>query len=162
MSVQVDMTILCDQWRSHVWHPPHTDITAPITRAVKHTIALFDIGICEVSVVLADDPFVQDLNARYRNKNTPTNVLSFPARDSYMMADMIDTLGDVVLSFDTVIAEAKQQQKPALNHCIHLVVHGTLHLLGMDHGMAAEAEKMENTERQILKKLGIDNPHINA
>ncbi|NBX02785.1 MAG: rRNA maturation RNase YbeY [Alphaproteobacteria bacterium] len=104
----------------------------------------------EITVVLADDAFVKNLNRDFRGKDKPTNVLSFPG-DGH--------LGDIVLAFETIEREAKEQQKTFKAHVQHLLVHGTLHLLGHDHIKDAEAEKMEALEIKILKELGVANPY---
>jgi probable rRNA maturation factor len=107
----------------------------------------------EISVVLADDAFVKELNKQYRGKDKPTNVLSFPS-------DLAGELGDIVFAFETIEKEAKEQQKTFRNHTAHLLVHGFLHLLGHDHMDEKEARIMENKEIKILKKLGINNPYL--
>jgi probable rRNA maturation factor len=106
----------------------------------------------EISIVLADDDFVQNLNKQYRGKNKPTNVLSFPNED--------EPLGDVILAFETVAREAEEQGKTFRDHAAHLIVHGILHLMGYDHEDEGEADKMEAREAKILKKLGIANPYL--
>ncbi|MFZ5912923.1 MAG: rRNA maturation RNase YbeY [Pseudomonadota bacterium] len=111
----------------------------------------------EMCLVLADDAFVRDLNRNYRNIDKPTNVLSFPAEDEDAIGPRL--LGDVVLAFETLLREAAAEGKPALDHLAHLVVHGTLHLLGFDHEEAQEAENMEALERRILAGLGIADPY---
>jgi probable rRNA maturation factor len=106
-----------------------------------------------LTVALADDRRVRTLNARDRRKDKPTNVLSYPSGER-------DFLGDVVLARQTVWREAKSQGKTAADHLAHLVVHGTLHLLGYDHETSdADAERMEALERRILAKLGIADPY---
>ena len=106
-----------------------------------------------LTVALADDKRVRALNARDRKKDKPTNVLSYPSGER-------DFLGDVVLARQTVWREAKSQGKTAADHLSHLVVHGTLHLLGYDHETSeADAERMEALERRILAKLGIADPY---
>jgi probable rRNA maturation factor len=106
-----------------------------------------------LTIALADDRRVRTLNARDRRKDKPTNVLSYPSGER-------DFLGDVVLARQTVWREAKSQGKTAADHLAHLVVHGTLHLLGYDHETSeADAERMEALERQILAKLGIADPY---
>ena len=105
-----------------------------------------------LAVALADDKRVQILNARDRRKDKPTNVLSYPSGERAF-------LGDIVLARQTVWREARQQKKSPAAHVSHLVVHGTLHLLGYDHEDAAEAERMEALERRILKRLGIADPY---
>ncbi|MCP5366323.1 MAG: rRNA maturation RNase YbeY [Hyphomicrobiales bacterium] len=106
----------------------------------------------EVCVVLADDAFVHDLNRRYRGIDKPTNVLSFPAGED-------DLLGDVVLALETLRREAERDGKPLADHLCHLVVHGVLHLLGHDHGDAAEAAGMEALEVRVLAGLGVADPY---
>ena len=106
-----------------------------------------------LTVALADDRRVRALNARDRRKDKPTNVLSYPSGER-------DFLGDVVLARQTVWREAKSQGKTAADHVAHLVVHGTLHLMGYDHETSeADAERMEALERRILAKLGIADPY---
>jgi probable rRNA maturation factor len=104
-------------------------------------------------VALSSDREVRKLNARDRRKDKPTNVLSYPSGERQF-------LGDVVLARQTVWREARAQGKTAAAHVSHLVVHGTLHLLGYDHETGeADAERMEALERRILKKLGIADPY---
>jgi probable rRNA maturation factor len=96
---------------------------------------------------------VRALNARDRKKDKPTNVLSYPAGEGGF-------LGDIVLARQTVWREARLQKKTPADHLSHLVVHGTLHLLGYDHETGeADAERMEALERRVLAKLGIADPY---
>lgn len=106
----------------------------------------------EVSIVLADDAKVRELNSRYRGQDKPTNVLSFAQGEAGL-------LGDVVLAFETTKREAAEQRKTLGDHAGHLVVHGVLHLLGYDHESAKEARAMEAREREILAALGIADPY---
>jgi probable rRNA maturation factor len=114
----------------------------------------------EVSVVLADDRHIQDLNLQWRGQDKPTNVLSFPAprRDGEEEGATV-MLGDVVIAYETLAREAEFEQKPFLNHLAHLTVHGFLHLLGYDHTAEDEAEDMEALETRILENLGIPDPY---
>jgi probable rRNA maturation factor len=106
-----------------------------------------------LTVALADDRRVRALNARDRKKDRPTNVLSYPSGER-------DHIGDVVLARQTVWREAKSQGKTPAHHVAHLVVHGTLHLLGYDHETSeADAERMETLERRLLARLGIADPY---
>jgi probable rRNA maturation factor len=105
-----------------------------------------------LNVALADDKAVRKLNARDRKKDKPTNVLSYPSGEASF-------LGDVVLARQTVWREAKAQGKTAAAHVSHLVVHGTLHLLGYDHQDDSEGDRMEALERRILARLGIADPY---
>lgn len=112
-------------------------------------------GVLEVAIVLADDDFVKDLNSKYRGKNKPTNVLSFPDSDF----SLSHNLGDIILAIETIETEAKEQKKSLHAHTTHLLIHGFLHLLGYDHIEEKDAEKMEQKEIKILKKLGIKDPY---
>jgi len=111
-----------------------------------------DFSETEVSVVLADDTEVQDLNKTFRNRDKPTNVLSFPSEQK-------DELGDIILAYETVTREAEENGVSPLDHTLHLIIHGFLHLLGYDHEHENEAKEMENMEIRILKDLHINNPY---
>ena len=105
-----------------------------------------------LTVALADDRRVQTLNKRDRRKDKPTNVLSYPSGEPRF-------LGDIVLARQTVWREARVQKKAPQAHISHLVVHGTLHLMGYDHENDSDAERMEALERRILARLGIADPY---
>ncbi|MGM0559459.1 MAG: rRNA maturation RNase YbeY [Pseudomonadota bacterium] len=111
----------------------------------------------EVCVVLADDLLLQELNRNFRDKDRPTNVLSFPSDD--LLPDGMRLLGDVVLSYDTCADEAREQGKSLRDHARHLTLHGVLHLLGHDHEAAEDAEEMERLEVELLAELGVANPY---
>jgi probable rRNA maturation factor len=118
----------------------------------------------EVSVLLTNNLHSQELNYAYRGENKPTNVLSFPAFSKEELEKLTSLqssliLGDIVLALEKVLDEAGEQGKPFLHHITHLVVHGTLHLLGYDHEKDEEAESMENLEINVLDNLGISNPY---
>ena len=114
----------------------------------------------EISVLLADDAKVQALNRVWRGKDNPTNVLSFPAAPHPARPGMPRPLGDVVLAYDTLVRESAAQSKPLEHHLAHLLVHGTLHLLGLDHETGeADAGAMEAVEVEALRGLGIPNPY---
>jgi len=112
----------------------------------------------EACVALSDDATVRELNARYRGKDKPTNVLSFPALQGFGNATP-QPLGDIVLAQETVEREAAEQGIAAAHHLQHLVVHGLLHLLGFDHETDDEAREMEGIEIDVLGTLGIPNPY---
>ena len=111
-------------------------------------------GLEGLVVLLTDDAAVRDLNARFRGKDAPTNVLSFPAP-----ANPEGHLGDVALAFGVCTREAAEQGKALGRHLQHLVVHGVLHLLGYDHMSDDEAEAMEGLERIVLAGLGAPDPY---
>ena len=132
----------------------------PEAAAVAERAATAALGGVEgdVVVLLTDDATVRDLNARFRDKDRPTNVLSFPAADM-TLPGQAPHLGDLVLAFGVCAAEAAAQGKTLADHLSHLTVHGVLHLLGRDHEAEAEAEEMETEERTILASLGVADPY---
>lgn len=130
--------------------------------AVARTSEL-EVGTAEASVALSSDAHVRALNATYRGKDKPTNVLSFPAVASLPSdAGAPRYLGDIILAAETVEHEAVELGIPPLHHLQHLVVHGILHLLGYDHEGDAEADEMEALEIRILAHMGIPNPYADA
>ncbi|MBS0194582.1 MAG: rRNA maturation RNase YbeY [Proteobacteria bacterium] len=106
---------------------------------------------------LVDEREGRSLNRHYRGKNHATNVLSFPAEIPEGVT--LPLLGDIVLCAPVVAREAREQHKPLSAHYAHLTVHGVLHLLGLDHDDAREAEAMEALERHILAGLGLPDPY---
>jgi probable rRNA maturation factor len=108
----------------------------------------------EIAVLLSDDATLRDLNNRFRGKDKPTNVLSFPAPSNPQ-----GHLGDIALAYGVCAAEAAEQGKSLSAHLQHLVAHGVLHLVGFDHETEAEAEAMEAQERVILAGLGVSDPY---
>ena len=117
-----------------------------------------DIPHSELVVRIVDEDESRTLNARYRGKDKPTNVLSFPIEPPPGVES--DHLGDLVICAPVVEHEAQLQGKPSLHHWAHMVVHGVLHLQGYDHLDDAEAEVMESLETGILRKLGIPDPYF--
>jgi probable rRNA maturation factor len=113
----------------------------------------------EVAVLFTDDASMAGLNAEWRGKEKPTNVLSFPAPGMPVPDGEAQPLGDIALGFGTVAREAAEQGKTLHDHALHLIVHGMLHLLGHDHDDDAEAFRMEELEIGILKGLGVSNPY---
>jgi probable rRNA maturation factor len=108
----------------------------------------------QVVVLLSDDATLQALNAKFRGKDKPTNVLSFPAPESEGYP------GDAALSFQTCAFEAERDGKSLEDHAVHLVLHGVLHLNGLDHMKEDEAEEMEALERAALETAGIADPYL--
>ena len=137
------------------WTAALPDAAAVVERAA--TAALGTVA-GDVVVLLTDDETVRDLNARFRDKDRPTNVLSFPAAEMTLPGHA-PHLGDLVLAFGVCAAEAEAQGKSLADHLSHLTVHGVLHLLGRDHEVEAEAEEMEAEERTILASLGVADPY---
>jgi probable rRNA maturation factor len=166
---------------------PHVDVvvedegwgdpSALVERAVAATLTHLghDPRVFEVSVLACDDARIRALNAEFRGKDAPTNVLSWPAVDLAPdtpgglpqppepgAQDDPEGLGDIALARETCLAEAAQQGKPLDHHLTHLVVHSVLHLLGYDHETDADAHLMESTETAILAGLGIPDPYAVA
>jgi probable rRNA maturation factor len=135
------------------------DAVAGKARLVERAIAqaATELHACEpgvVAILLTSDVAIADLNARYRGKSGPTNVLSFPA------AEGVDNhLGDMALAWGVLEREAAASQIPVENHLQHLLIHGFLHLQGYDHQTDEEAEAMEELERRALARLGIADPY---
>ena len=121
---------------------------------------------CEVTIRIVDEGESQALNHQFRHKDKPTNVLSFPFEPpeeiASSLAEEYSFLGDMVICAPIVEKEAREQNKTALAHWAHLVVHGTLHLQGFDHIEEQDAEEMENLEISILKTLGFSDPYQEA
>lgn len=124
---------------------------------------------CEVSVLLTGDQHIQELNEQYRGKDKPTNILSFGSYDHPIEETMYKRdvqkgvpiiLGDLILSYHTVLKETQEQNKLFEHHLRHLIVHGVLHLLGYDHVHDEDARMMEDLEIEILKLFGIVNPYL--
>ncbi len=144
----IDVEIEADDWSDAV-----PNVEAHVQRAATAALGIVE---GDLVVLLTDDETVRDLNARFRDKDKPTNVLSFPAPES-----AAPHLGDIVLAFGVCRGEAEAQGKALADHLSHLVVHGTLHLLGRDHDDEADAEGMEAEERTILASLGVADPYRN-
>ena len=132
---------------SGVW--PELDL-AEILGAMADRLGLSDNQL--ITLVWADDAFVRTLNHDHRGKDRPTNVLSYAS-------DLEGELGDLIFALETIAQEARDQDKAFTDHLIHLILHGSLHLLGYDHESKEEAETMEALETQILHELGLPDPY---
>ena len=166
-SVEVDVSMQDDRWLDMV---PHLSGRAIETarEALAHGMPTDGFANdVEVSILFTDDASIHLLNRDYRQKDKPTNVLSFAHFDkdffevpmSSLPPQMPMLLGDVILAYDTVVKEASDQNKNLDHHIMHLITHGVLHLLGLDHHIEEEAETMEALEVEILKQLGVSNPY---
>jgi probable rRNA maturation factor len=113
------------------------------------------------TVRLEHDDVIQQHNARFRHKDKPTNVLSFPtaAEDAWDPDEHVYYLGDILIASDVLIAEARMMRKNPRHHLQHLLIHGTLHLFGFDHEKETEACIMEKLEVKVLTQLDIPNPY---
>ena len=165
-ALEIDVTVSCPAWIEAV--PGVEDVCRDAARAAcaanGATPAAAPAG-AEASLVLADDQFVRALNRDYRNLDAATNVLAFANTDAAGGTEGDGApgapriLGDVVVAYETAAAEATAEAKSLADHLCHLVVHGMLHLLGYDHQTAAEADRMERLEVQVLSRLGVASPY---
>lgn len=114
----------------------------------------------ELTIRIVDTAEIRQLNAEYRQKDKPTNVLSFPSEIPEAFSLNVKYLGDIVICAPVVVDEAKQQGKVAIAHWAHLTIHGVLHLLGYDHEQEQEAAVMEAMEIELLGELGYPNPYL--
>lgn len=153
--VSVDVIVESARWEEH---PGLEELVHRAVAAAFEAGDLEALPEAELAVLLADDARVQELNRDYRDKDQPTNVLSFPAADPDEIADA-PHLGDLALAYETLVREADSEGKTFADHLAHLVIHGTLHIFGYDHGDDEEAEIMENCERRALARLGIADPY---
>lgn len=144
-AIDIEITIQHKEW---------PDMETILSMAVRKTLEHTEVSEekSEVSIVLADNDFVKQLNKTYRGKDRPTNVLSFPQNED-------NILGDIILAYETIAEEANTQNKSFTDHAVHLTVHGFLHLLGLDHETEKEAQEMESVEIKILENMGIKNPY---
>jgi len=152
----VDLTVDAGEW------PPEDELAAIVARATQATVS--ELGIrppegCELGVLFTDDDSIAALNGQWRDKDKPTNVLSFPSGMPSAAGQLPPLLGDIVLASQTINAEAALDAKPFEHHLSHLIVHGLLHLLGHDHEDDAEADAMEALERRVLARLAIPDPY---
>lgn len=144
---RVAVEVECPDWRRDV--PDVRDIARRAAR-----VATPVAGGDTVTILLTDDAVVRDLNARFRGKDTPTNVLAFTSPPG------VGHLGDIALAHGVCAREAAEQGKSLVDHLRHLVVHGVLHLAGHDHQTDAEASAMEALERHLLARLGVNDPYV--
>ncbi|WP_417688585.1 rRNA maturation RNase YbeY [Roseibium sp.] len=152
---QIDLSVEAGEW------PDETTLYSLCQTAIAKA---FDVGQLEavdgseVSLVFTDDASIRELNAKWRDKDKATNVLSFPGSDPDEEV-YGPLLGDIVFAHETVAREADEMGIEFALHLSHLVVHGLLHLFDYDHQETDEAEAMEDLERRVLAALGIDDPY---
>jgi probable rRNA maturation factor len=137
--------------------PSIADLEALVFRAT--TAALTASEKRSVHILFTDDAAMREINREWRAFDKPTNVLSFPAAPQPVPKGEVAHLGDLVLAWETVSSEATSQGKSTADHISHLIVHGLLHLQGLDHEIESEAEAMEVRETAILAGLGIADPY---
>lgn len=151
-AIDLDIAYLVPNWAQAL-----PDLEGQCNRALN---ALFqcvpELDIGEVSLALMDDESIQTLNRDYRDKDRPTNVLSFPTPHNIPERPL---LGDIVMAFETMRREALEKSIDLSDHFTHLFIHGFLHLQGYDHETPEDAKRMETLEVSVLKALNIKNPY---
>ena len=152
--IDVDVLVLDERWAEI----GDAQVVARLSvEAALSVVAERQSGDVEVSVALADDATVQALNRDWRGKDYPTNVLSFPAPSTRTPGPRV--LGDIALAYETVARESRHENKLFADHAVHLLVHGTLHLLGYDHESDSDAAVMEALEVEALARVGVADPY---
>ncbi|WP_392342408.1 rRNA maturation RNase YbeY [uncultured Shewanella sp.] len=151
ISLDLDLQIAVDN--------PHLPTLAEFETWVRTAIGQ-TMPVVELTIRIVDIAESQQLNSTYRGKDKPTNVLSFPFEAPPEVE--LPLLGDLVICAPVVEQEAIEQNKPLIAHWAHMVIHGSLHLLGYDHIIDEEADEMESLETQLVEGLGFDNPYKEA
>lgn len=174
---QLNIEICCEDSRWDAAIPDADDVFGQASRmALEHVgikLAEDAESVLEISVMLADNIYVRQLNCDYRGKDRPTNILSFQQLGAEQLDDLMQgdcrkgdfpgniwLLGDIVLAYETIFEESRAGKKKFTDHLSHLIVHGVLHLLGYDHEIEDEAVEMERLETEVLAKLGLDDPYL--
>jgi len=142
--------------RVRTWAPPSRDLTTWASTALGRRALGKEIGVSVVGPAES-----RKLNAQFRGRDKPTNVLSFPAAELPRANGLPEPqpLGDLVICPQVLRTEARDQKKSLRAHWAHLVVHGSLHLIGYDHEVEADANRMERREIAVLRRLGFANPY---
>ena len=148
MSQTIDIAIEFPDW--HSLENPSQLVEDAILAAIAESRAVLAAD-AEISVVLCGDAFIRELNRKWRGRDEPTNVLSFPAGGDLASAPL---LGDIIIAFETTAREAAEAGKPLRDHLAHLVVHGFLHLIGHDHAETAEAWRWRRSSGPSWRGLG--------
>ena len=153
MSVETDIVMMSSAWESVA----NLDkLTLRVIEQAAQTSGAKLGANCELCIAYSDDEAVRVLNAQWRGLDKPTNVLSFPTPGALATKPM---LGDVIIAYETVVREAREQDKNVNEYIAYMIVHGFLHLIGYDHETSADAEVMEEVERRIARALGLSDPY---
>ncbi|MUK63868.1 rRNA maturation RNase YbeY [Aliivibrio fischeri] len=150
MSIELDLQIACENENGL---PSEKDLMTWLNAVIPQFQPQ-----AELTIRIVDEKESHQLNHEYRGKDKPTNVLSFPFEAPPGIE--LDLLGDLIICRQVVEKEAVEQNKPLLAHWAHMVVHGSLHLLGYDHIEDDEAEEMESLETELMQGMGFEDPYI--
>lgn len=162
--------ITCEEY---LWDQQSIDYEILFQNLTQETLKAINCSLYpEISILLTNNNAIEKLNATYRNKNQPTNVLSFPSFEADELANLQSNnnnnlitddenvpIGDLIFAFEQISQESNEEKKTFKNHVMHLFVHGLLHLFGYDHETEEEGQEMENLEIKILKRFDIKNPY---
>ena len=168
--INIDVVVKSKKWQDEKNIENFIDKTCkiliPLTDLKKILTKDFEL---ELSVLLVSDAQIKKINSQFRQKNKPTNVLSFPALDENLIRNIgikkvvgsndYLLLGDIIIAHETVKKESLAQKKQFRDHLTHLILHSILHLIGYDHEDEKMANTMEALEVKILKRIGIANPY---
>jgi len=154
----IDIELNSNIWAEEI---PNIEVLTKSIIEITFDQLINNISHIEISIVLADDGFLKKMNTKYRGKNAPTNVLSFPMTEpeELLSEPPFISMGDIIFAYETIKSEATEQGKSIKNHFTHMLVHGCLHLLHYDHMLEKDAIEMETLEVSILKSMGIKNPY---
>jgi probable rRNA maturation factor len=147
---KIDLLVQSDRWKEQ------RGFRSTLRRAIGASADELSTRGVELAIVLADNSAVRVLNRKWRGIDKATNVLSFPTGDACGVPPII---GDIVLAYETIAREGREQGKPFAHHLAHLAVHGFLHLYGYDHRRRVDAEAMQRLEGKILRRLAIPDPY---
>jgi probable rRNA maturation factor len=165
------MNITLDLIKSHAPWKKHRDINKSLAKSVlksvlRHFPNYHNVLEVEIAILLTSDAHMQSLNLEFMSKNKPTNVLSFPEMEiksssalAFLPPKDYIYLGDIAFGYEVVYAESAAEQKTFIAHFIHLLTHGILHLVGMDHEEAQEAVEMQSIEIAVIRDFDIPSPY---
>ena len=152
----VESTITLSLWDEILINNFHEKLNNILNEIYQQIGFVYNKSKTLISISFSGDKKIMELNSCFRKKKLPTNVLSFPSNNKFNNTLFI---GDIIFSFETILKEAKKDNKTVENHLIHLFVHAILHLLGYEHETEEQAENMDNLEIEILSNLQIDDPY---
>ena len=153
----LEATIIKSLWDDKIIKSFEKNLNTTLLEIYKRSKAITLKNDVLISLLFSGDKEVKELNKYYRNINKPTNVLSFPSTQINTKNKIF--LGDIIFSSQTIVQEAKRDNKNLVDHLMHLFIHGVLHLIGYDHQTEEDAHVMESLEVKILKNLNIDSPY---
>ncbi len=156
MNINIEINLSNSKWQQHIHTFEQNYIKKILIRIIDYIPNLKQVHLLELSILFTNDKEICQLNKKFRNKNTPTNVLSFPNRFDSNFVKNYMYLGDIAFGYETILKEAIQQNKSFENHLTHLLVHSILHLLGYTHDTDKNYTIMNTLEELILTSLEIN------